>query len=471
MTINRFYYIFVFGFCALLVVGCSKIPQVDDCCVSAIVERRINKRVKWNQGCWEDDQINWTLNRMMENELTIDAVVQIAFLNNPEIQAIFEEIGIAQADLVQAGLLQNPIFDGMVRFPDKRHATINTEFSIAQNFLDFLLIPFRKKIAESELEQARFRVAHAVINLAFDVQKTFYSLQAEYTKLALMKSLVEISEAASQLAMAQREQGNINNLEFQSRKNEFLETKIEVSRSQAEIVRLREKMNKLLGFRSETCWTIDHTIPVFLEETIPVACLEEIALSQRLDLEVARWEVERLARMAGIKQWWTYTGAILGISSEMDPEGIRATGPSFSVELPLFNYGQADRTRIHAMLRQSLQRLKAMEISVLSEVRSISDQLIINTQLLKEYRNEIIPLQHHIVSTSQRYYNDMALSVYKLLNAKKQEIQMQINYSVSLKDYWISRIDLDQAIGGNLHRVLINPNIEMPYCNDMEECQ
>lgn len=441
---------------AILIVisSCTRIPQANEEWVSSVVEQRLQKSVQWNEKSGENDEIERTINCLLEQELSVDSAVQVALLNNPIIQAIFEEIGISHADLIEAGLLHNPVLDGLIRFPfpHQKGATLNTEFSIVQNFLDLLLIPLRKKIAAAEYEQTQLKVANAVFNLAFDVQETFYSLQAQQAKLDLMFPSVEAADASSELAKRQQQQGNINELEFQGHLNEFLESKIELASSQIEIIRLRERMNKLLGLQSsEICWHISNNLPPIPSEEFSDNCLIDIALSQRLDLQIAKWEVEKIARMYGIKQWWAYTAASLGISTERDSEGIRNLGPAFSFELPLFNYGQADRARIQALFRQSLDRLEAKEIEIASEVRSAQKQVLKYRELLLSYQNELLPLQKRILAMSQRYYNFMTLSVYKLLQAKKQELHMQINFHLTLRDYWLSRVALDRALGGNLY--------------------
>jgi len=443
---------FVMGILGLLCIGCTRVPQADDCQVASIVNNKIDKEVHWNQGCCEDEQVYCAVQRLLQQELVIDSAVQIALLNNPEIQSIFEEIGIAQADLVEAGLFQNPVFDAYVRFPDHHSLQLNTAFSVTQSFLDIFLIPLRKKIATVELEQAYLHVANAVLNLGFDVQETFYNLQAEQIKQNFLASLIQATEAANQLAVAQRQQGNINDLELQSRMNEYLESKVALAQSQVELIRLRERMNKLLGLSSsELCWRIIDELPELPEKEIPAECLESVALSQRLDLEIARWEVKKIARMLGLKQWWAYTNVAAGISTEHEAEGFQETGPAFAGAIPIFNYGQADRARLYSMYRQSQERRKALEIEVLSEVRSARDQLIVNRNLVLTYQKELIPLQEQIVSMSQRFYNTMALSVYKLLDAKRQELQMQINYKLNLRNYWISQVELDRALGGSLY--------------------
>lgn len=440
------------GILGLLCVGCTSVQQADDCQVTSIVNNKIDKEVHWNQGCCKNEQVYCAVQRLLQQELVIDSAVQIALLNNPEIQAIFEEIGIAQADLVEAGLFQNPVFDAYVRFPNNHSLQLNTAFSVTQSFLDIFLIPLRKKIAAVELEQAYLRVAKAVLNLGFDVQETFYNLQAEQIKQNFLASLIQATEAVNLLTAAQRQQGNINDLELQSRMNEYLESKVALAQSQVELIRLRERMNKLLGLSSsELCWRIIEDLPELPEKEIPAECLEFIALSQRLDLEIARWEVKKIAKMLGLKQWWAYTNVAAGISTEHEAEGLQETGPAFAGAIPIFNYGQADRARLYSMHRQSLEREKALEIDVLSEVRSARDQLFVNRNLVLTYQMELLPLQEQIISMSQRFYNTMALSVYKLIDAKKQELQMQINYKLNLRNYWISRVELDRALGGGLY--------------------
>jgi cobalt-zinc-cadmium efflux system outer membrane protein len=257
--------------------------------------------------------------------------------------------------------------------------------------------------------------------------------------------------------------------------NEYLESKVALAQSQVELIRLRERMNKLLGLSSsELTWQIIDDLPALPEKEIPVECLDSVALSQRLDLGAARWEVVKIARMLGLKQWWAYTNIAAGISTEHEAEGFQETGPIFAGAIPIFNYGQADRARLYSMHRQSLEREKALEIEVLSEVRSARDQLYLNRDLVLTYQMELLPLQEQIVSMSQRFYNTMALSVYKLIDAKRQELQMQINCKLSLRNYWLSRVELDRALGGSLYLYNLKAgcNATESACYEtLEECE
>jgi cobalt-zinc-cadmium efflux system outer membrane protein len=57
------------------------------------------------------------LRDLLSRELTVETAVQVALLNNKTLQATYEDLSVAQADLVQAGLLQNPVFRRHVAFP------------------------------------------------------------------------------------------------------------------------------------------------------------------------------------------------------------------------------------------------------------------------------------------------------------------------------------------------------------------
>jgi cobalt-zinc-cadmium efflux system outer membrane protein len=79
--------------------------------------------------------------------LTVDAAVQVALLTNRALQVSYEKLGLAQAALVQAGLLRNPVFAGQGRFPGRPPAGTNLELAVVQDFLDVLTLSARKSLA------------------------------------------------------------------------------------------------------------------------------------------------------------------------------------------------------------------------------------------------------------------------------------------------------------------------------------
>ncbi len=87
--------------------------------VRQLVSDRTGLVVQWDCGTADDQEVAMAVAKMLHVQLNADQAAQIALLNNHHLQATFEDLGIAQADLVQAGLLKNPVFDLGVRFPDR----------------------------------------------------------------------------------------------------------------------------------------------------------------------------------------------------------------------------------------------------------------------------------------------------------------------------------------------------------------
>lgn len=197
--------------CIGALIGCASVPKeagFPD--VQKLIERRLNQHVHWNQGRPEDAAVADAVRYMLRQELTVENAVQIALLNNRSLQATYEELGIAQADLVQAGLLRNPTFFASFRFMDKAiegHRETNTEFSVDQDFLDLLMLPLRKKVAAAQFEQAKQRVGNAVLDLAKEVRSAYYTLQADEQTIEMRRTVVQATEAAAELAIRQLELG------------------------------------------------------------------------------------------------------------------------------------------------------------------------------------------------------------------------------------------------------------------------
>ncbi len=461
---SRFRRVQVAAIALCLFCSCTKIHRSDYLLVSSSIERRLDKSVEWDRGCLQEEQVQCRIQGLLQQELTVDASVQIALLNNPQIQATFEEIGVSQADLVEAGLFSNPVFDLFIRYPNKKNFVADIEYTITASFIDLFLIPLRKKVAEAELEQTTLKVTNEVLDLAFEVEQSYYELQAAEQLLKITQSIVELTSIHNEIASRQKTIYNINSLDFQQIQSRFLDAKLELARIQNDIIRLKEKLNKLLGFSKDVQYSISNKFPEIDYEGLPIDRLECVAFRERLDLQAARFEVIRLSRKLGLEQWWVYTNGRVGIAGERDPDGLNTIGPVFSGALPIFNYGQAARMRLYEELRQAQDKLAALEIRILSEVREAHKLLMNNLEVINDYRTQIIPLQVKIVESSEELYNVMGLGIDRLLENKRQELQAYSNYTLSERNYWMARVQLDRALGGKLYKIFSYENEPIP-CN------
>ncbi len=181
-----------FGVGFLFFSGCSSIAinaGFDD--VKDVVEQRGAGHIFWNNGTELDKEAEDKLRSLLKGKLTADEAVQIALLNNRDLQALYSELGVAQADLVQAGLLKNPIFDAAVLFPISGGGRPDIELSAVMNFLDIFYLPLRKRVAASRFEEVKTRLAGSVLEFTGRVRSAFYSYEADEQMLELRQTIVQ----------------------------------------------------------------------------------------------------------------------------------------------------------------------------------------------------------------------------------------------------------------------------------------
>ena len=437
----------------MVITGCAQVPKeagFGD--VQKLVHQRIDYRLHWNQGSAEDEQVARAIEDLIKKELSVDAAVQIALLNNQQLQATYEDLGITQADVVEAGLLENPVFFGQARFPDKSPSMTNLEFEVTQNFLNILMLPARKKLAAMQFEEVKLRVADEVLKLADDVRAAYYQTLGASQIKQMRQHIAEAAGASYEMARRIYAAGNISDLNLASEQGHYEQARMDYAESTTIVVETREQLIRLMGlWGAQTKWKVPGMLPDVPAEEIALEHLESLAIKNRLDLASARQEVEVLAQALGVTLDWRWIGkADVGISTERDPDGQWVTGPSLTLELPIFNQRQADIARLEARLRQGQKRLAAQAVNIRSEVRSLRSRLMMQRHLVEHYKKVMIPLQERIVNLTLQEYNYMLTGVFDLLIAKQKEFDNYQKYIETVRDYWITRAQIQRVVGGRL---------------------
>jgi outer membrane protein, heavy metal efflux system len=437
---------------ALLAAGCAA-PNASFDRVQSTVSERTGKRVHWNRGGAEDAQIEQGVHALLRRELTADRAVQVALLNNRELQARFEEIGIAQADLIQAGLLGNPNFAASFRFPDRPPSGADIEYSIAQNFLDLLVMPLRKRVAAAQVAEAETLAADAVLKLAAEVKVAFYTAQARQQLLDRLRVISETSETAAEFSKRLHDAGNTSDLELANQRGSYEQSRLEVAQTELQVRRDRERLNRLLGvWGADTNWKIGPHLQELPGRENSLQSLESRAIAQRLDLQAARMRLDLIGQSLALRTKTRYLPAEikLGVDTERDTDRQRVTGPTLDLELPVFNQGQGEIAKLTAQYRQAQRELEAMTVNIRSEVREARDQLVASRDLAADIGERLLPTQRKALNLTLQQYNFMLKGAYDLLLAKQNEVAAERSYIEAWRDYWIARAELERAVGGSL---------------------
>jgi len=443
-----------FAFASVAFGACVSVPKqagYDD--VARMVSERTGQKTHWDQGAPEDAEVHRRVTELLAKELTEEGAIQLALLNNRNLQATYEDLGIAQADLVQAGLLRNPSLGFSIRFPEGSVGNVNTELSLVEDFLDLFMLPLRKRLAAEEFEHAKLRLADQVFRLVGEVRQQYYVIQAAQQLVELRRTVLEAAQTSAELAERQRRAGNIGDLEFETERGSYQQAKLDLARDELQLEIQRERFTRLLGlWGSQTEWTVSAKLADIPSSEDGLDHLESLAIARRLDVAAARQEAQVFAQALHVAKTSRFVGAVeVGVSRGVGPEpGIRVIGPTLRLELPLFDRRQGLIRRLEAQLSQSEKRLSALSIDARSEVRAARLALLSQREVVEHYRKVLLPGRERIVALSQQRYNAMLLGVFQLLLAKQAEVEAYRQYIESVRDYWIARAELERAVGGSL---------------------
>jgi outer membrane protein, heavy metal efflux system len=452
--------------CASLVIllaGCTGTPRQDTAHIDGLITARGGQVPAWQ--ATEADAAR--VSEMLREPLTLQRAVDLAFLRNPQIRATYAEIGIAQADLLEASRPRNPRV-GYVSLEERGSGASQVTRSVSLGFADLLLLPSRARMARAEMERSRERVGSALLGLEAQV-KTAWFEHVGALQVAEMRRAVSAAAAASaEFAQRLRDAGNLPEKQLALEVAAATEARVAASRARADAVRSRASLAGLLGVSLRESWEVPKQLPALPPSAVAQDDLRgptdasrvgierqreivDNALATRLDVSAARREVDVFSGALGLTRRWRWLGDVeVGYERESETDGARLRGPSLAVEVPIFNQNQSGVLRAQSELEAAQARLSALELSVSNDVAAGLDRLESAREIAEAYRTALIPQRETIVARTQEEANYMLAGTFELIQARREEFDAYQEYLEAVRDYWTARTELRRLAGGAL---------------------
>jgi outer membrane protein TolC len=408
---------------------------------------QIAEGAQWARSDTDRQRMAERVDALLARPLGMDDAVQLALLNNRGLQAAYAELGIAEADLVQAGLLPNPGFS-FSRLSSG--GEVELERWVFFNLASLLSMPLRQQVEQRRFAQAQTVAALQVLTLAADTRKAWVRAVAAEETLRYRRQVMQAAEASAELARRMAQVGNFNKLQ-QAREQSFqADAALGLAQAQQAQRAARERLTRLLGLWGAQ---LDFHLPERLPD-LPAAPrdqpdIERIAVAQRLDLREARLGVEQTARNLGLTEATRFVSVLeIGGKYSSFNSGPRETGWEIGLQVPLFDWGSARVAKAEAIYLQAVERAAEAAINARSEVREAYDAYRSAWDIARHQREEIVPLRRRIAEENLLRYNGMLIGVFELLADTRAQIQAVNTAIDALRDFWIAQAELDLALVG-----------------------
>ncbi|MFM0015767.1 TolC family protein [Paraburkholderia sediminicola] len=386
---------------------------------------------------------------LLSRPLGMDDAIQIALLNNRGLQASYSELGIAEADLVQAGRLPNPGFT-FSRTHGGNDLSISRTFTLG--LLNVLTLPLATRIESRRFEQTRLLAADAMLKVAADARRAYIGAVAAKQSAAYAEQVTESAEAGAELALRMQQAGNFSKLDYAREQAFYAEAVAQLAKTRQQSVAAREKLTRTMGlWGSQAQYDLPERLPDLPATRPELQELEHFAMQNRLDIEAAKRQTQSVASSLGLSRATRFINALdVGYQNNFTTSDGREQGYEISVEIPIFDWGTSKVARAEAIYMQSTNRVAETAINARSEVRESYSAYVTDYDVAKHYRDEVVPIRKTISDELLLRYNGMLASVFELLADSRDQIGAVNSYIDALKDYWLAETDLQQALGGRL---------------------
>jgi len=416
--------------------------------VQQTTQQHIKQEIAWAKTKEEQSKINDQVNTLLESKLDVESAVQIALLNNKRLQASFYELGISEADLVQAGRLPNPRFSML-------YAKNNGEYKIEQaftfNIFSLITMPKAVEIERRRFEQMQKETALAVLKLANHTRLAYFNAVAATELARYSEQVKESAEASAELARRMYKAGNWNKLEQAREQSFYADAALDYANARNKKVRAYEALSRLLSVPADQMTLLERLpdLPKSVEDLQP---FEQAAFENRLDLQAMRLETEALAKQLGLTKTTRFIN-VLEIGPARVLEGRRGDpykkGLEISFEIPLFDWGTARVAKAEAIYMQAVNQTAQLAINAQSEIREAYNTYRTNYDVTKHLRDEIVPIRTKILSESQLRYNGMLTSPFELFGDARAQVASVKNYIESLREFWLADSTLQMTLIGS----------------------
>ena len=415
--------------------------------VEQTTKDRLGKDVKWARSDADRDAIDKRVAQLLEQPLSADDAVQIALLNNQGLQASFAELGISEADRVQAGRLPNPGFSfGRLT----QGSGVEIDRSIQFNLARLLMLPTIHQIEARRFEQTRRAVALSVLSLASETRKAYYFAVAADETGRYMLQVQTAAEAGAELARRQTQAGNWNKLQQAREQSFYADAALNLARAEQTRGAARERLTRLMGlWGQQTQFRLPERLPDLPKAPNDLPDIEQTAMAQRLDVQAAKVGTAQLAQNLGLTRATRFINVLeVGAVRNSYNDAPAQRGYTISVELPLFDWGSARVAKAEATYMQAVNRAAETAINARSEVRGAYANYRTSYDIARHFRDEIVPLKKRISEENQLRYNGMLIGVFELLADARSQITSVNGYIEALRDFWLAQADLDMALIG-----------------------
>jgi outer membrane protein TolC len=401
---------------------------------------------------------------LLAEPLSADAAVQVALLNNRDLQAAYNDLGISEAAFVQASLPPNP---GISLMNIGGTGVANFELRLIGDILSLITLPRRTAIAADQFARARQQAVATTLSLATDTRRAYVRAVSAQQQVGFLDQARGTVDAAVRLNMQLGQAGGGDQLDQAELAAFYAELSARMAQARLTARRERETLIRLMGlWGGDISFNLPAELPPLPSEPESMAAVEIEAINRRVDLIMARYDVAALAKSLSLTEATRYVSMLqlAGIFNSESANPLTNTntqinrgGAQLDFQLPIFDTGEARTRTAQETYMRALNRLAAKAVNARSEARIAYDTYRGTYDIARFWRDRVLPLRQTVSREVALRYNNGVLAgeglrvdLFRFFVDARVRIGATASALDARRDFYLAAADLQAAlsIGG-----------------------
>ena len=420
--------------------------------VERFAGEQAGSEVRWLRPDPEREAMRAEVDRLLAQPLAIDDAVRIALGYSPAFQSLLAEAAVASADASGSTRIANPVFTFERLFrsgAEGRELDIGRSLGIS--LFDLLFLPARLEQAEFRQQQTRLQSSIAVLSTVTEVRQAWVDAVAARQLARYREEVATAAGTGAELARRMQATGNFSRLQRAREQALAAEETANLIRARQNATSAREALIQRLGLTREQAQALrlSDQLPALPAAPMDEATAGAALLENRLDVRIARADLERTAKSLGLTRVTSVVNG-LHVAGVRNSETGESSQRGFEIELPLplFDFGDAARAGGEARYLAAFNRTLELARNAGSQVRVAYDAYRSAYDLARHYRDEIVPLRRNITEESVLQYNGMLIGVFELLAAARAQSAGVVQAIEAERDFWRAEAVLKASLLG-----------------------
>ncbi len=287
-------------------------------------------------------------------------------------------------------------------------------------------------------------LAREVSTTALEAKAAYYRAVRTDREIEVIQGNVDITTQLVDLAKVREEAGVGSLVDVQLSESELLQTELALRTATVARFEARTELTKLLGLPvPPDQLQLTDSLPDPPQWTVTPEQLIALARSHRLDLQAAQHAVR--AAEARVEEEKRKAVRVVEIGGIRDAED--RTGPTLSVELPLFDQNQAQIAKTSYLAQQANKNLEALVQELTQDTRVTYERARNAWENTRFYQQQLLPLRQGSLELSREAYRYGRASILQVLDAERRLLEARAGYLEALQTSSTALVDLERVTG------------------------